>query len=55
MVPSPCASEIVAFVAALKFTVNVSFGSSSVSPITGTVIGCVTVPGANVRTPVAAV
>ena len=41
--------------AALKFTVNVSFGSSSVSPMTGTLICCVTVPGAKVSIPLTAV
>src|SRR5436189_277142 len=51
MVPAPCASVMVAFVGPLKLTTNVSSGSTVVSPLTVTAIGCVLTPGANVSVP----
>ena len=51
IVPIAWLSAIVTFVAPLRFTTNVSFGSSIVSPTIGTVIVCVVVPGANVSVP----
>jgi hypothetical protein len=51
IVPTPCASAIVAFTGAERFTRNVSFGSCVVSPTTGTVTGSLVSPGANVTVP----
>jgi hypothetical protein len=51
IVPMPCPSTIVAFVAADRFTAKVSFGSSSVSSLICTVTLLLTSDGANVRTP----
>src|SRR5436190_1549598 len=49
MVPTPWAPLMVAFVGLLKLTTNVSSGSTVVSPLTVTVIGCVLAPGAKVN------
>jgi hypothetical protein len=51
IVPRPCPSSIVAFVAFVRFTKKVSFGSSIMSPSTWTLIVCVVSPGANARVP----
>ncbi len=52
IVPTPWASAIVALPVALeRFTLNVSFGSTVVSPLTCTVTVCVVTPGAKVTVP----
>ena len=52
MVPTPCASMMVAFVDPLSVTVKVSFGSDRVSPFTSTVIVLVVSVPVNVSAPV---
>ena len=51
MVPSPWLSAMVALVGMLRFTKNVSFGSTTVSPRTRTVIVLLVSPGLNVSVP----
>ncbi len=51
IVPRPESSEIVAFVAAERFTEKVSLASLSVSPSTWTVTCFAVSPGLNVRVP----
>ena len=51
MVPVAVPVVIVPLTAPLRVTVKVSAASLSVSPITGTTIGCCNVPDANVRVP----
>ncbi len=52
IVPTPWASVIVALpVAPERFTLNVSFGSTVVSPLTCTVTVCEVTPGAKVTVP----
>ena len=52
IVPTPWASVIVALpVAFERFTLNVSFGSTVVSPLTCTVTVCEVTPGAKVTVP----
>ena len=55
IVPTPCESLIVAFEASLKFTLNVSVASLTVSPFTGTMICCDVDPAGNVSVPDTAV
>ena len=54
IVPVPVPPTIAAFVAPLRFTVNVSLASNVVSPFTSTVTVCVVIPGLNVTVPAAA-
>ncbi len=54
MVPTPCASAIVALVGALRSTVKVSGASNFASPFTRTTTCCAVVPGANVTVPLPA-
>ena len=51
IVPTPWLSAIVAFVALDRFTLKVSFGSNTVSPLTVTLIGCEVWPAVNVKVP----
>ena len=51
IVPVPVAAEIVAFAALPSVTTTVSFGSSSVSPVTDTLKVWLVVPAAKVRLP----
>ena len=55
IVPTPCASAIVAPTAFVRFTTNVSFGSTAVSPVTATVIVLLVVPAAKLSVPLPAV
>ncbi len=55
IVPAPWLSVIVALTAPDRLTTYVSFASFSRSPITGTVIGWVVVPGVNVSVPLVGV
>jgi hypothetical protein len=54
MVPIPWPSAMIAFVAPLRLTTNVSFGSASRSPLTITVIVPVVWPAGIVNVPEAA-
>ena len=54
IVPVACASAIVAFVAPLRLTTNVSAGSKSTSPVTETVTFVEVAPAVNVAVPDAA-
>jgi len=53
IVPKPCPSRSVAWLGFVRFTRNVSFGSSKRSPRTPTVIVLVVWPGAKLTTPLA--
>ena len=55
IVPVPVAPPIVALTGLLSVTVNVSFASGSVSPMTGTAIVCDVVPAGNVTVPLVVV
>src|SRR5512135_2557798 len=55
IVPVPCARDNVAPTGLLSVTVNVSFDSTTVSPLTATEIVFDVWPGANVRLPLCAV
>jgi hypothetical protein len=51
MVPVPEAAPIVALAAPERLSVNVSLGSTAVSPMTGTTTVWLATPGANVSVP----
>ena len=51
MVPSPCGSTIDAFAGFVRLTKKISFVSSSVSPLTSTVIVFVVSPGLKITVP----
>ncbi len=54
MVPTPCASAIVALAGLLRLMKNVSSSSMVSSPLTVTAIGWLTTPGAKVSVPLVA-
>ena len=55
MVTRPCASAMVALTGEVRLTKNVSFGSTTVSPVTNMVTVVDVEPGANVAVPDTAV
>jgi hypothetical protein len=55
IVPVPCASWIVTLTPFVRLNVNVSFASSSRSPMTGTETCCDVWPAVNVAVPLVAV